>query len=165
MADPKEYKDIHKRSSRLPAASDRSIALGFMQLLSVVVALAVATPGVAIIIWIIDTGRSTEPALAALVLFLFGVSALIAAPTGLYRNGWIQGVALTCAGLLGCATPIAIFMALVLKSMEDVGPNPFPLQVVTPAAVTALSAAAILVHKVRSGHKLSQSRRSTGGTR
>ncbi|UCC59717.1 MAG: hypothetical protein JSV02_08195 [Dehalococcoidia bacterium] len=122
-------------------------------ILSIVVALAVATPGVAIMVWIIDRGRFNEPVLAALVLFLFGIAALVAAPNGLYRNAGVRWAALLCSILLMCTAVVAFDMALLGMAMEYVYPGLFPWQLATLILVTELSAAVILIGKVRSGQE------------
>jgi len=151
MNNPTVYKGVYGESSEGLWVNWCCIAAGIRLLLTFVVALAVATPGVAILVWVIDSGSSVEPAIASLVLF--GVAVLVAAPTGLYRNEEVRGAALLGAFLLGCASVIAIFLGFMGKAMEDIVPNIFPWWLVTPAVVTALSAAAILVHKTRSGRK------------
>jgi hypothetical protein len=121
-----------------------------VRLLNVVVALAVAAQGVVILNWLVDDPwrRSTGALVFALVLF--GVAALVAAPSRLYRNR----VVLLAAGLgvafLGCEA----FFAFLLAGVGTSGNALFggiAWWIATPIIATALSAAAVLICKMHGG--------------
>ena len=128
--------------------TNRVGAIGVViQLLSVVVALAVIAHGVAVLVWAVEYA-------GVIALVLFGVAALVAAPTGLYRKEGVPAAAVGCAFLLVCVAGIAIFLACLTEAMKYIGPGPLPWRLATPVIATALSAAAILVCKTCSSLRL-----------
>jgi hypothetical protein len=151
MPEPKVFKGVYGESPGRQQVN-RTMTTGvIMQVLSVVVALAVAAHGVVILV-AVYLAWSWEPAIGALVLF--GVAALVAAPTRLYRNEEVRGAALICAGLLFAYTVfIAVSIAVHWEALEEFGIGVILLLLAMPVVVTALSAAAILVCKTWIGLK------------
>jgi hypothetical protein len=167
MKEPGVYKGVYEGSSRRQlvtwqciAAGVRDLLGGAMQLASLVVALSVAASGVAVLVWIVDSGW--PPGFATLALVLLGVAALTAAPIGLYRNKGVRRAAVFSAVLLGGVVAIDLLWAFLSVQLEWAGgePNVFPWWVATLVLLVALSGAAILVYKTQRGRKLHWSRRS-----